>query len=142
MTGCALWHEIYDGRFGKDWRDEKDLIPLVIVTDSKGSYDHLTKKTTGPGEDRRTALDIAVMRDDLARGDIALRWVGTKAQLADTLSKSRGDSDMLRAVLRSGKLVIVDEPTAMEMKRQERVERQHRRGGRSKPSEEAVRGGG
>ena len=100
-----------------------------MVTDSKGSYDHLTKKTTGPGEDRRTALDIAVMRDDLARGNTVLRWVDTKAQLADTLSKARGDSDLLRSVLRSGKLVIVDEPTAMEMKKQERTERMQRRGG-------------
>ena len=40
---------------------------------------------------------------------------------------------MLRAAMPQGKLVIVDEPTAMEMKRQERFARQYRRGGRGKP---------
>ena len=44
----------------REWRERKDVPPLVSVTDSKGNYDHLHNETIGPSEDRRSAIDLAL----------------------------------------------------------------------------------
>ena len=41
--------------------------PLISVTDCKGTYDHLRNETIGPSEDSRSAIDLAIIREDLVR---------------------------------------------------------------------------
>ena len=76
------------------------MTPLISVTDSKGNYDHLHNETIGPSEDRRSPIDLAIIREDLSRPQMSLRWVDGKAQVADALTKFHGVGDLLRAVCR------------------------------------------
>ena len=66
----------------REWRERTDVPPLISVTDSKGNYDHLHNETIGPSEDRRSAIDLAIIREDF-RPQMFLRWVDGKAQVAD-----------------------------------------------------------
>ena len=107
----ALWSEMVLGLSLREWRERKEMPPLISVTDSKGNYDHLHNETIGPSEDRRSAL----IREDLSR-QIFLRWVDGKAQVADALTKLHGDGDLLRAVCRQAFTVLVEAPEIMAAK--------------------------
>ena len=96
----------------------------ISVTDSKGNYDHLRNETIGPSEDRRGAIDLATILEDLSRPQMFLRWVDGKAQVADALTKLHGDGDLLRAVCRQAFTVLVEAPEIMAARRQEKRERE------------------
>ena len=82
----------------REWREQENVPPLTSVTDSKGKHDHFHNETTGPSEDRKSAIDLAIVKEDLQRPRMFLLWVDGKAQVADALTKLHGDGDLLRAV--------------------------------------------
>ena len=96
------------------------------------SYRSLTRKvltitclhneTVGPSEDTRSAVDLAIIREDLRRPRMFLRWVDGKVQVADALTKLHGDSDLLRALCRQLFTVLVEAPEIMAARRQEKKE--------------------
>ena len=71
-----------------------------------------------------SAIDLAIIREDLSRPQMFLRWVDGKAQVADALTKLHGDGDLLRAVCRQAFTVLVEAPEIMAARRQERRERE------------------
>ena len=120
----ALWSEVVLGLNLREWREQENVPPLISVTDSKGNYDHLRNETVGTSEDRRSAIDLAIIREDLSRPQTFLRWVDGKAQVADALTKLHGDGDLLRAVCRQAVTVLVEAPEIMAARRQEKRERE------------------
>ena len=120
----ALWSEMVLGLSLREWRERKDVPPLISVTDSKGNYDHLHNETIGPSEDTRSAIDLAIIREDQSRPQMFLRWVEGKAQVADALTKLHGDGDLLRALSRQAFTVLIEAPEIMAARRQERRERE------------------
>lgn len=67
--------------------------------DAKSLFDHLSKETVG-GSEKRTAIDIQIIRQDLhdeLKGEI--RWIEHSAMLADGLAKIRGSNAALHKVL-------------------------------------------
>ena len=103
----ALWSEMVLGLSLRKWREQEEVPPLISVTDSKGNYHHLHNETIGQSEDRRSAIDLAIIREDLSRPQMFLRWVDGKAQVADALTKLHGDGHLLRAVCRQAFTVLV-----------------------------------
>ena len=120
----ALWSEMVLGLSLREWRERKDVPPLISVTDSKGNCDHSHNERIGPSEDRRSATDLAIIREDFSRPQMFLRSVDGKAQVADALTKLHGDGDLLRAVCRQAFTVLVEAPEIMASRRQERRERE------------------
>ena len=68
----------------------------------------LYNETIGPSEDKRSAIDLSIIREDLRRPRMFLRWVDGKAQVADALVKLPGDGDLSRAVRRQAFTVLVE----------------------------------
>ena len=101
----------------REWRDQDNFLPFISVADSKGSYDHLHNETVGDSEDRRSAADLAVIREDLQRPRMFLRWVDGKDHVADALIKLHGDGDLLRAVCRQAFTVLFEAPEIMAARR-------------------------
>ena len=120
----ALWSEVLLGLSLREWREQENVPPLISVTDSKGNYDHLHNERIGPSEERRSAIDLTVIRQDLRRPHMFLRWVDGKAQFADALTKLHGDGDLLRAVCRQAFTVLVEAPEIMADRRHEKKERE------------------
>ena len=77
------WSGVVLGLSLCEWREQENVPLLFWVTDSKGNYDHLHDETVGPSEDRRSTVDLAIIREDLRTPRMFLRWVGGKAQVAD-----------------------------------------------------------
>ena len=80
---------------------------LTSVTDSESNFDHLHNETIGPSKDRRRAIDLVIIREDLRRPRMFLRWVDGKTQVADALTQLHGDGDLLQAVCRQAFSVLV-----------------------------------
>ncbi|CAE7350468.1 RE1 [Symbiodinium sp. CCMP2456] len=125
--GCVHWHrlmflEAFYGMMTTDhWREESRRLPFLAAVDSKSLYDATNKcsSTTAYISDKRTAIDISVIKADLLETSGKVRWIDTRAMLADPLTKPH-PSQYLRFVMRSGQWSIVEEGTALQHKALER----------------------
>ena len=101
----------------------------ILVTDCKSLYDHLHSPSSPTSiEDRRTSIDVVIIRESCRVTQAFVRWVPTNRMLADAFTKDLGDPiDLLRACLRSNTYQISDEETILEMQAAEKQKRLERR---------------
>jgi hypothetical protein len=128
--------EALDGMF--DLRDYAEVLlrrQPIVVTDCKSLYDHVTSTSTPAAlDDRRTAIDVAIIRQSMHRCGMQVRWAPTDRMLADALTKNKGDpADLLRAVIRASTYQLSAEQTVLDMKADEKKRRQQFRTGGSVP---------
>ena len=91
--------------FNKEpWEKTLSEVPFVAVTDSKSLYDTIAKvsNTSSHIEDKRTAIDVTILRDDLRRTQGQVRWISGEYMLADSLTK-RMNAQALRNVMSYGR---------------------------------------
>ena len=95
----ALGHRLTNS----DWEHQLASIPYVAVTDSKSLFDCMNKLvcTYTQTADKRTAIDIAILKDDLKRTGGHTRWVEGSNMLSDPLTKKMKGS-FLRSVCNQG----------------------------------------
>lgn len=84
----------------------------LAVVDAKSLYDYLAKETIG-GQDRRTAIEVQIIREDLKKIGGSIRWVDHQAMIADTLTKVKGAKDSLYRMLETGHFSIQAEQDRM-----------------------------
>eukprot|EP00959_Pyramimonas_sp_CCMP1952_P185053 3869404-Pyramimonas_sp.AAC.1 len=99
----SIMQEAIDPNFEPTRREESfSKRPSVCVIDCKSAYDNITG-SGAPVKDKRTAIDVVIVRESLARVSTTLRWAPTTCQLADGFTKDEARPiDLLRAVIRSG----------------------------------------
>lgn len=102
------------------YEESNDLCDAVALIDAKSLYDVLAHETTG-GSDKRTALDIQVLREELQTLSGRVRWVDHMHMPADCLTKRQGRSDLLKQILRTGKFGITSEAMTLAERLQERT---------------------
>lgn len=134
-TGTVEWlslllAETLDGPF--DVRSYQQVLskrPPIVVTDCKSLYDHLISPSSPTSvEDRRTSIDIVIIRDSLKSMAAQIRWVPTDRMLADSLTKDAGEPiDLLRSCIRSSQYQISPEETVLQNQAAERERRLHNR---------------
>ena len=78
----------------------KDLPNVTCFTDSKSLMDNL--KTSNTVEDMSIRVDLARLREMVERKEINYRWVQSKYNLADVMTKRTASPDALLQVLKSG----------------------------------------
>ncbi|CAE7928011.1 RE1, partial [Symbiodinium necroappetens] len=125
--GSIHWHRLmfleafYGMMTTTQWRDESRRLPFMAAVDSKSLYDATNKcaSTTAYISDKRTAINIAAIKADLIETSGRVRWIDTRAMLADPLTKPH-PSNYLRFVMRSGRWSVVEEGTALQHKALER----------------------
>lgn len=61
----------------------------IVVT--KSLYDHLSRDTIG-GQDKRTAIEIQIIREDFNSVHGQMRWIDHPAVVTDTLTKVKGSN--------------------------------------------------
>ena len=84
------------------------MTQAVAIVDAKSLFDLLIHETTG-GSDRRNALDVQVLREELSELSGRIRWIEYLAMPADCLTKRGGRSEALRELLRAGRFGITEE---------------------------------
>ena len=81
---------------------------------------------SSPGilDDRRCAIDVAIIKQSMARTGFVLRWCPTDRMLADSLTKNKGvPTDLLRSCLRSGLYQLSEETVILQRQVEERTRR-------------------
>ena len=105
----------------RQWQDEVARLPCVCVTDSKSLFDTINKDTNPASqcEDKRTSIDISLIKQEVHEMNGRVRWVDGRTMLADSLTKD-AKSDFLREVMSSGKWSTLEEGAALQRKLAER----------------------
>ena len=122
--------EILDGDLNlRVCRDVLKRRPPILVTDCKSLYDRLVSPSASTSiEDRRTSIDVVIIRESCWCMSAYMRWVPTNRMIADAFTKDAGDpTDLLRACLRRSSYQISPEETVLEYQAQEKERRLARR---------------
>ena len=110
---------------GIDWETMIEPLEFGVVTDAKSVYDSLTSSTGSSSTDKRTAIDLAIIREYLRRHNGCIRWIGGNVQLADSLTKFM-TADFLRSVMRRGSYQLRAEYETLDLKHQAKQEKKKR----------------
>ena len=127
-SGIAEWTllllaEGLDGVF--DLSEVSDVLlrrSPIGMTDCRSLFDHLISLGSGgPLDDKRTAIDVAIIRQSIQRARLEPRWCPTGHMVADGLTKDKGEPlDLLRSVIRTARYQLADEDTVLDRKKAER----------------------
>ena len=126
-VGSLHWHRLMllecfgDHVTDFEWEKHLATLPFMAVVDSKSLYDCVSKCNNPAShvEDKRTAIDIAILRNDFQKSNGQLRWVDTRAMMTDPLTKDM-KGDYLRHVLKTGQWSVLEEGVALQRKALER----------------------
>ena len=129
--GSVHWHrllflEAFHGMLSaSDWRAAARRIPFLAAVDSKSLFDAVNKcaSATTYVSDKRTAIDLSVIKTDLSETSGKIRWIDTRAMLSDPLTKSHPGT-YLRYVIEQGMWSIMEEGHALQAKALERRQKQ------------------
>ena len=110
------------------WEDQLSALEFGIITDAKSVYDALTKPTsiTNLAADKRTCIDLSIIREFLRRHHGCIRWIDGTLQLADSLTKFMC-ADFLRNVMNAGKYQLREEYATLQSRQKVKQLRQERR---------------
>ena len=129
-TGMAEWmtlmlSEALDGKtFLRSCWSGGSKRACIVLTDCKSLYDHLTSKSAPTLDDKRTALDVVIIRESIVRLGASLRWIPTDRMLADALTKESPEAmDLLRGCIRQRCYQISDETRVLDWRATERERR-------------------
>ena len=119
----------------EDWR--KSIVPFVAVlkedcqlktrldqccvTDAKSLFDAITKESTGSRQDRRTAIEIAIILDAIKKSKSTVRWSPHPRMIADVLTKDNiaKSNGALEELLRTSKLSLWEEEEELQKRRED-----------------------
>eukprot|EP00971_Amphidinium_carterae_P052718 1037944-Amphidinium_carterae.1 len=89
------------------------------VTDSKSLYDVLGKESLS-SIDRKAALELRWVRDTLEELNGQCRWVPHDRNPADTMTKQKGNAQVLLMLMKEAKFVVPNEDHELEQRKQYR----------------------
>ena len=120
----TVYHEFLDARFNlRLWEEalrerrthafaseqsQQRLRHNICVVDAKSLYDHLSKESLGVTDDKRTALEIQIIRQRLSETDTQVRWIPHPLMVVDGLTKKAGNLAPLYSMLRTGRLKLFE----------------------------------
>lgn len=87
--------------------------PVTLLVDSKPAYYHLQGQVLTI-KDKRLAIEMLLMKQDVERENVAVKWIPTEQMLVDGLTKIGAPLQLLRRVMKEGRITIVEND---EMKR-------------------------
>eukprot|EP00435_Cladocopium_sp_Y103_P070350 s367_g35.t1 len=111
---------------GIDWETMIEPLEFGLVTDAKSVDDALTCPTGSGSADKRTTIDLAIIREYLRRHNGCIRWIDGSVQLADSLTKFM-TADFLRSVMQRGSYQLRAEYETLELKQRARMEKDQRK---------------
>ena len=95
--------------------DAQLRLPKVLsIGDAKSLYDHLHTETSGGANDRRTAIDIQIIRSSMEAQGATVRWVDHGGMYADAMTKRNGNVPLLQILMRTGRICITEEAAILE----------------------------
>ena len=95
--------------------DAEARFPKVLsIGDAKSLYDHLRTETSGGANDRRTAIDIQIIRASMDAQGAMVRWVDHSGMYLDAMTKRNGNVPLLQMLMRTWRICITEESITLE----------------------------
>ena len=93
--------------------------PQCAVTDAKSLYDCIMKEHPSGKQDRKSAMELAIIVKDLKDTGSMVRWVPHQKMLVDTMTKEDPSrtNGALEHFLKTGRISFVDERLELEQRR-------------------------
>lgn len=98
-------------------------IPIIAVTDNKPLYDHI-HGDHNVCQDKRLAIEILLLRRDIEKFGVCLRWIDTKQMLVGSMTKTKVKPSLMRHVIKEGAYAIMEEQSMLDAKRELRIQKQ------------------
>eukprot|EP00435_Cladocopium_sp_Y103_P067523 s922_g30.t1 len=91
------------------WEQQLSRFPFIAVTDSKSLYDTVTKcrNSSAHVDDKRTAIDLTILKSDLANSQGQVRWVGGGNMISDALTKKMNPK-FLQLIMKVGRWALTE----------------------------------
>lgn len=109
-----------------NWETGIDSMEFGLVTDAKSVFDALSRPSAISATDKRTCIDLSIIREFLRRNNGCVRWIDGRYQLADSLTKVM-PSDFLRSVMKLGHYQLHEEYNTLALRREARKDREQRK---------------
>ena len=110
-----------------DWETMLEPLEFGIITDAKSVYDALTASNhSNSNTDKRTCIDLAIIREYLRKHNGCIRWIDGTVQLADSLTKYM-TSDFLRSVISKGSYQLQEEFDTLNLRHRAKGEKRQRK---------------
>ena len=100
----------------------QDKIHIIAVTDNKPLHDH-ARSDQGIVQDKRLAIEMLLLRRDLLKNAVTLRWIDTAQMLVDCMTKLSVRPSLMRYVMRTGRYTIHEEQEMLDARKTQRVQR-------------------
>ena len=81
---------------------DESLKKSLCLVDAKSLFDHLVKTTVGIADDRRTAIEMQVIRQSMQETNTKIKWIRHEQMIVDCLTKRFGNKDPLYRFLSQG----------------------------------------
>ena len=109
---------VWVGLFGGNLKESARLGPRgVYVTDARDVYDALSRdQPSGGMAEKRLAVEVLILQQNLAEGRNLLRWCSSDQMLADCLTKDM-PCDYLLQRLSEGIIRVIEDETMGKKKR-------------------------
>ena len=93
-------------------------VPILAIVDNKPLFDHTKAGNNTNIKDKRHAIEMLIVKEDLRTHHIHLRWVATYQMLGDVLTKRGVSVGLLNKIMEWGKFVIVEDNDLQSSKNQ------------------------
>ena len=113
--------------FSQGWEQAITERPHHSLVDAMSVKAHLMKDT-GKSDDKRVAIECAMLRQRIRRHNEFVHWIDTRLMPADVLTKKLPDRGaFLWRILSRNKISVQSTPLMLAMKDKQRQQRQQRR---------------
>ncbi|CAE7199062.1 RE1 [Symbiodinium sp. CCMP2592] len=102
---CEAVHSSYRLEDDAKWSHN---VPITAVIDCKPVYDHARSSTVSL-KDKRMAIEMLLLKKDIGKYNISLRWMATHQMIVDVLTKKGAPMNLFRKVLKEGMFVLVED---------------------------------
>ena len=99
------------GKWKSIYNSEGDYAGRTVIQDQSSGFNvHQAKFVS----DRRTAIDIQIIRASMDAQGAMVRWVDHSGMYADAMTKKNGKVPLLQMLLRTGRICITEESITLE----------------------------
>ena len=104
----SMWTEATSVNYTLESDKERTLrMPITVCIDSRPAYDHLNGQVMTI-KDKRLAIEMLLVKQDVEKENVQVRWLPTDQMLVDGLTKLGAPMELLRRVLREGRMILVE----------------------------------
>ena len=110
----SLWCEAnfagYDLQEEQIWTSR---IPVTFAIDSKPAFDYICGQTMTI-EDKRLAIERLLVKRDVKKEGVEVKWLPTEHILVDDLTNLGAPMELLHKALNEGRMILVENPVIIQ----------------------------